>query len=633
MDTTCEADLTNPTELLSQLFADYRAEWSQQLFASLFVPPPYFSKLETNRPCFLIGGRGTGKTTALKSLRFDAAEARLTENETAAEALNYFGIYLRINKNRVRAFSGPELSTSVWNKAFAHYFNILATTELCHLSEWLLNQTADTNTLDLTPVAMAFGIQDIKDPVQLREYLRREMSRLELFVNNGGRTECPVFSMPEAPLRIFAEVLSVSGFLTNKLLFCCIDEYENLSEDQQSVLNTYLKHSEPPLSYKIGLRRYGLHSRHTIDIDDQIVTPDDYLEIDIAEEGFDQFAQQVVEHRLHLARQKGAHLPEDMQTFLPELRFEEEAEKLGCERIAETVRSAIARDCDVKIVDWLKSKKNTEVYFLGYWQEASGENLCELANDWAEHPDKWEVRFKNYAYASLFWLSKGRKGARTRKYYAGARTLLALASGNIRYFLELIDTAIYEYLGSEKNIETGGLICLSPLMQTAAAKEVGKRRLDQLEGLSERGIEFKRLVLAIGKVFFELARDPAGRAPEQNLFVLSGTVEAKRQMSEILREGVSHLAIEATPRTKATTQSEMRDDDEYRLHPIFCPFFEFSHRRKRRVTFPAETLLALSSNPSQAISEMLDYRQQAEPEDLPTQLAMFTAFYHGGRRE
>ena len=42
---------------LSTVFGDYRAEWSGEAFASLFVVPPYFSKLETNRPCFLIGGR------------------------------------------------------------------------------------------------------------------------------------------------------------------------------------------------------------------------------------------------------------------------------------------------------------------------------------------------------------------------------------------------------------------------------------------------------------------------------------------------------------------------------------------------------------------------------------------------
>jgi len=96
----------------------------------------------------------------------------------------------------------------------------------------------------------------------------------------------------------------------------------------------------------------------------------------------------------------------------------------------------------------------------------------------------------------------------------------------------------------------------------------------------------------------------------------------------LLRNGVAHLAFEASPRTKATSP-ELRDD-EYRLHPIFCPFFEYSHRRKRRITLDAGSLMRLSSNPSQAIAEMLGNRQQVEAAELPEQLAMFTDFYGGG---
>src|SRR5580698_6574795 len=122
---------------LGELFSDYRAEWSADLFGALFIAPPYFSKLETRRPCFLIGGRGTGKTTSLRSLRFDASAARLAADNLPPDRLPYYGIYIRINKNRVRAFQGPQLAEESWNKAFAHYFNILCCAELCRLVAWL----------------------------------------------------------------------------------------------------------------------------------------------------------------------------------------------------------------------------------------------------------------------------------------------------------------------------------------------------------------------------------------------------------------------------------------------------------------------------------------------------------------
>ena len=201
-----------------------------------------------------------------------------------------------------------------------------------------------------------------------------------------------------------------------------------------------------------------------------------------------------------------------------------------------------------------------------------------------------------------------------------------LASGNIRYFLALIDEATSLELA---NPTTGAeLLVIDSKTQTWAARAVATRRLENLEGVSERGVELKRLVLAVGKVFFELARDPAGRAPEQNLFILSGSQEAQAQIAELLRHGVTHLAFEASPRTKATTEAEMRDD-EYRLHPIYCPFFEFSHRRKRRITFSADSLLKVSTDPSGAIGELLGQRTQTDVEELPEQLAMFTTFFAG----
>jgi len=561
----------------------------------------------------------------LKSLRFDAAETRLKPKEMSVEALPYFGIYVRINKNQARAFSGSELDESSRKRAFGHYFNALVGLELCRLTTWVEGQLESAFLLDLSGVAEAYGLSNVKDARELGSSLEHEVAKLELFVNNGGRTAAPIFSIPEAPIKRFAEALK-SRLLQSKLLFCCVDEYENLSEEQQAVLNTYIKHSEPPLSYKIGLRKFGLHTRQTIDSGDQIQTPDDYLEIDIAEEGFEPFAEHVAEHRLRRAREQGVEVPDNLRTFMPDLPFDEEAELLGCERITKTVLDRIATNC-VDILEWAREMPPSKLYFVGYWAEASGGDVCALAKEWKSAPDTWEVRLRNHGYASLFWLSKGRKGARIRKYYAGVTTFLAMASGNIRYFLELIDVAINFQFEDSKGVGDGSIV-LDPRIQTEAARAVGKRRLAQLEGLSERGVALKRFVLAIGKVFFELARDPVGHAPEQNLFVVTGYPGAVEEVAAVLREGIAHLAFEATPRTKATSEAEMRDD-EYRLHPIFCAFFEFSHRKKRRITLSADSLLKVTSQPAQAIGEMLEQRDQTEVGSLPEQLAMFTDFFDG----
>lgn len=116
----------NPNSVLRQLFGDNRAEWPSTNFKQLFVTPTYLGKLEVMRPCFLVGGRGTGKTTALQSLRYDSMLERIEDDGQTFADQEYLGVLVRMNKNRVRAFIGSGLSEEIWSKFFAHYFNLLA---------------------------------------------------------------------------------------------------------------------------------------------------------------------------------------------------------------------------------------------------------------------------------------------------------------------------------------------------------------------------------------------------------------------------------------------------------------------------------------------------------------------------
>jgi len=614
---------------LRQLFGDNRAEWPVEEFRELFVPPTYLAKLMAKKPSFLVGGRGTGKTTSLQSLRFDAADSRFRSEEAVGSEFEFFGILVRMNKNRVRAFQSGGLDEWRWSKLFAHYFNLLVCAELTALTIWLesRNQT-EFPAPRIERISRDLGLKPISSSLGLAAAIRDGISELQLVVNNPARVDQLLLSMAESPLRVFCNELRESGLIGDCILFCCIDEYENLLDYQQAVLNTYIKHAEPPLSYKVGVRKNGLRNRQTLDGQDLLKTPDDYAEIEIAEEGFDFFAKAVAELRLRRAVAIGIEVPTSLGEFLEELTIPEEAILLGAGEIADEVLAEICK-VDPVLGDTLASKSKQELSFLKYWQESQGGSLVDLAADWMKNKTAWQTRIGNYAYASLFWLSKG-KGNRIRKYYAGERTLLALASGNIRYFLELIDEAIGKELPLGQGVPVG--FRLSAKSQTFAARDVGLRKLNQLEGLADHGVQLKRLVLAVGKVFFEMARTPSGKTPEVTSFVLNGDPDDLGRLTELLSEGVGHLAFEAEPRTKPTSNLELRDE-EYRLHRIFSAFFEISHRKKRRTVFSAGDLLAvLESKPAQAISRLLNGTEQSIEAHLPEQLAFFSAFYDGGER-
>lgn len=610
--------------ILRQLFGDNRAEWPALNFRDLFVTPTYLTKLEARRPCILVGGRGTGKTTALQSLKFDSCLERLKTAGQSFGDQEYLGFLIRINKNRVRSFHGRD-ETLEWGKYFSHYFNLLACAEIASLTNWLEVQSGKSFPVEaIHTVAIDLGILDFSgDSVaELGSAIKTQISKLQLKVNNPQSSLEIVTSMAESPIRAFVDALEEHGLSDGRVIFCCIDEYENLLDYQQAILNTYVKHAAPPLSYKIGVRKNGLRNRQTLDGQDLLKTPDDYYEIEIADEGFEYFAKQVAAVRLKAARASGVPVPESLPEFLQDLSFSEEAELLGADRVAKIVLQELKGSTAFK---YFQSKPAHETYFLKYWQASEGSSLVNLADDWIANEREWGVRLNNYGYASLFWLSNGNKGARIRKYYCGARIFLALASGNIRYFLELIDCAVIHELSESKAFPEE--LRISPKAQTLAAREVGERRLNQLEGLADHGVQLKRLVLAIGKVFFELAREPLGRTPEVTSFILSGKADDISKISNMLGEGVGHLAFEVEPATKLTSRAETRED-EYRLHRIFSAFFEISHRKKRRMTFDAQNLIAvLGDHPARAISSMLEGKFQVDEKDLPEQLALFFAFY------
>ena len=121
-------------EQLSTLFGDSRAEWLGKRIFDLFAKPAYFPELEQRRPCVLIGGRGTGKTMVLRGLSYEGRHA--LSNSTPPSDWPYYGLYYKVNTNRVTAFAGPEISEDRWTHLFAHYVNLLLCEKISNFIMW-----------------------------------------------------------------------------------------------------------------------------------------------------------------------------------------------------------------------------------------------------------------------------------------------------------------------------------------------------------------------------------------------------------------------------------------------------------------------------------------------------------------
>ncbi|WP_022687644.1 hypothetical protein [Sphingomonas phyllosphaerae] len=605
---------------LAELFGIYRAEWLKDAIFRLFSQPSYFPELETDRPCLLEGGRGTGKTTVLQCLSFEGRLARDGNDPTRAGEWPYYGFYYKADTNSVRAFQGDELPERQWQKLFAHYLNLVLCGRVADFLEWF--GKAVPSGVSLPPelcanTAESLFCQPATTAEELSASIQQGLRRFEGWVNNIDPTNLPPMSMQGVALEHLCNaVLNLPRF-KGKRLFFIIDEFENLRDDQQAVVNTLVKHCGPGYTFKIGVREQGWRRRHTLNPDEQLQSPADYERINIEERlDGDQFASFAAEVcRLRIAER----YPESLylETMLPALSVEDEAVLLGVNQVAKAAREAIARS-DPDLLTPLEDVSSLEVALIAYWARAKRISIARVVQERAEQPETWQNRLHNYRVPLLFTLRGSVPGV--RKYYAGWRTFTLLAGNNIRYLLQLVGEALrlQRLDGQPADGEP-----IDPLVQTRAAISVGQKNIKDLEGLGVHGAQLTRLVLSLGRLFEMLAQSPQGRRPEVTRFTLPPN-EPADEIEPLLRAAVMHLALVRRVSSQRT-DLDLKSYD-YAVHPIFAAFFGFSHRDMRKMELSPNQILRLMQDPKRTIREIARLETDADA-PLPDQLRLFESFY------
>ena len=97
---------------------------------------------------------------------------------------------------------------------------------------------------------------------------------------------------------------------------------------------------------------------------------------------------------------------------------------------------------------------------------------------------------------------------------------------------------------------------------------------------------------------------------------------------QLLNSAIMHLALVRSVSNKRDTNTDFDlKSYDYAIHPIYAPFFSFSHRRKRKIRLSPHQIQSLVDDPRPAIRQVL--RQYDLPDDapLPEQLQLFESYY------
>ncbi|ODP38763.1 hypothetical protein [Sphingomonas turrisvirgatae] len=615
-------------EAITDPFGIYRAEWLKDALFKVFTKPTYYPELETARPCVLVGGRGSGKTTVLRCLSYDGKFELEKHDASTISTWPYYGFYYRVNTNRTTAFRGDELSARQWERVFAHYLNLVFCGQVVEFLNWHAAHAADPAALPMDvcrDTADALYLDPASDQTELLQSMSRGRRRFEAFLNNLDPNALPPLSLQGQAIDDLCQALLELPQFVGKNLFFIVDEFENLLDYQQVVLNTLIKHCGPHYTFKVGVRDLGWRKRSTLNENEQLVSPADYERIDIEQrlegEQFVTFATEVCNLRAHAS--KGFPSGLDFPRILPGLSAEEEAELLGVRDHAARILNDVAAQCP-EWLDEARAMSPLDLSVVDFWARSQQSPIGDVFADRAREPKSWDDRLGNYRFAVLFTLRRRRPGI--RKYYAGWRTYTLMAGSNIRYLLELVGQALLLQRRDEGSV-IGDPI--RPELQTQAATQVGRKNLSELEGLSVHGAQLTKLLLGLGRVFEVLASEPEGHTPEVTQFSLPDDAPLG-DAEQLLSAAVMHLALVRSVANKRM-ELDLKGYD-YSVHPIYSAFFVFSYRRKRKLKLTPNQLMALVREPKIGIRQILRQNNRGEGDyPLPDQLRLFEGFYEADR--
>ena len=273
---------TNPFDVIK---AEEFNHGLDQLASLMYFKEGLAGTLLSSSNVFLDGSRGSGKSMYLRLLSVQAKTiyeqlAAQGKVEPLPEHKPFLGIYVKL----APTLFGPHEyeHESGFVEAFREFFNVYAME--CMLQTMVeLDGPGASLGVDrkLVQKLSSLALCSVGSLEQLWEGLRDERRLLRQQLNRLPY-EPSQRAQPDV-LWEFAEVLSGVARFEGQRVHLLVDEYDNLSQRQQQILNTYLRKRDFSLTFKIACKKHRLV---TDDVHERPLNPSgDYARVQLDDDG------------------------------------------------------------------------------------------------------------------------------------------------------------------------------------------------------------------------------------------------------------------------------------------------------------------------------------------------------------
>jgi hypothetical protein len=588
------------------------------------LPGGGFSSLADPRspmPMFLVGGKGGGRTHLLRHCSYALQRLRHTSDESQSIFTDgYVGIYFRCGGLNSSRFSGKGQDADTWATVFAYYTEVwLGRVAVELLAEVLQNEAVAASTAEvakfcssvraLFDVELPDGEGGSGDTLSALLLSMREVQRsLDIAINNAGISGTLDVEIGASPGRIVFGIptaaSSTIGSLSGIAFAYLIDEFENLTEEQQRYVNTLIREKELPTNFLIGSRLFGLRTHLTLSAgeENRLGSEFDMVKLEDAyrnqSHGYRAFCTDIVRSRL---RESGVEIGEKGRLSDFFARPADDAPDVESRSIFHCREHGISEPSDAPWIVKLRGQLSSSGYghqaeevsrrlalgssplhskfgtFLLYREWAGGSDPLESARQIEVKlsslaagegvDEKLVTTYKHYRhdlYAQLV------DDLRLQQEYSGFNDFVMMSGYLPRNLLVVLKQVTRWSLFRGERPFTGGRV--SVVAQTEGVREASSWFLGDSRGLGRIGDDTESAVRRLGSFFRQMRF--ADKPVEVSCITFSTdrsglTEEAAR----CLDQAVSHSLILEIARGRKDKNSRVLHR-KYQLNPMLAPLFD-----------------------------------------------------------
>lgn len=573
-----------------------------------YLQKELFERLEIPKPIYLVGSRGTGKTTLLKALNWEERQNNQSlKNQFAPNPTDgkYIGIYLKLPEIQFgllrRWLSNHE---SDYAAIFAFFLDLVWLEELIDaISELIVNGTlkvtaaheqacvnsiadefvhtfTSNGTKPLTLKNLSRAIRDIRESIEISSRRKVEPANIieqYRIVGQVGEFGRKLGAMLQ-PLCV------IRGGEKNSYkewhFKICMDEGECLDTFQQRILNTMLRISKAPVFLVVSYVSMPSDSSTTLLDNITLQSADRELILldDVTEKEFRELAEGVATIRSQ-ARSGNNTIAFSAQTTLGDLDINQLLQSILSTSVSPTAKKLLASAQALAETPYFLSKvEKTSNAYLPIYEAYLNEKL-NIQNP-SVTSKTWEQRKNTSAgYRKKMvaaYLSICADVDNTEVRYASADMVLQMSDMCIRDFLHQLDLI---YSCSDWDLHKFLTVQVPVDVQNRAIKIASHEKYQSIpkSGVSEPSTVgtmidgLARLTAVIQRQSFNLTHL---RTPEKGIFLIANEKKLSAEYDESIFKIIKDAAEAGFLRIIHQDKSELR----FRVHTSLAAKYGFSYR-------------------------------------------------------